>query len=306
MNSRQRRQEGRNVCARLATDARTCGREGVMERLLRRAASAVFLSATCVGLLCSSPVMGADAGGGFGARVVDGQSLYSPVNTGGPSDWPVKGGLSTQGAIPGGQAAAAMPGGQTQMPTAPLMPAPAMPGSAAGAPSAPAPLMPAPAMPGSGGQFAAPLPAVPDMPATTAQAPSVPPVPPAPPASSPFEPSAPATPPAPAPTPTPVDPGAHAAESGPARAAQQTQEHVFLGVSGMVSQKNPVRTAAAAFFFQSGIAQTARGFLHAFALMASAGNIHGRHAAGNAQRGADADGMRGIVAGFRPQTMIDA
>ena len=104
----------------------------------------------------------------------------------------------------------------------------------------------------------------------------------------------------------PVIPGAHAAESGPARAAQQTQEHVFLGVSGMVSQKNPVRTAAAAFFFQSGIAQTARGFLHAFALTASAGNIHDRHAAGNAQRGADADGMRGIVAGLRAQTVIDA
>ena len=222
MNSRQRRQEGRNVCARLATDARTCGREGVMERLLRRAASAVFLSATCVGLLCSSPVMGADAGGGFGARVVDGQSLYSPVNTGGPSDWPVKGGLSTQEAIPGGQTAAAMPGGQAQMPTAPLMPAPAMPGSAAGAPSAPAPLMPAPAMPGSGGQFAAPLPAVPDMPATTAQAPSVPPVSPAPSASSPFEPSAPATPPAP--TPTPVDPGAHAAAADFLNAAPQTDK----------------------------------------------------------------------------------
>ena len=104
----------------------------------------------------------------------------------------------------------------------------------------------------------------------------------------------------------PVIPGAHAAESGPARAAQQTQKHVFLGVSGMMAQQNPVRAAAAALFFQRGIAQTAGGFFHAFALTAPAGNIHGRHAAGNAQRGADADGMRCIVAGFRSQAVIDA
>ena len=150
MNSRQRRQDGRNVRALRATEALTCGRKGVMGRLDRGAAAAVFLGAACAVLLGSSPVLGADAGGGFGARVVDGQSLYSPVNTGGPSDWPVKGGLSTQEAIPGGRAASAMPAGaEGARPPAPAaaesapMPAPEMPP----APATPPPAPPSPATP---------------------------------------------------------------------------------------------------------------------------------------------------------------
>ncbi len=190
MNSRQCRQERRDVQARFAPDALTCGREGVMERLARRAAGAVFLSMTCVGLLCSTPVMGAEADGGFGARVVDGQSLYSPVNTGGPTDWPVKGGLSTQDALPAGQSSAPlmsappMPGAASA--PAPLMSAPPMPGAA----SAPAPLMSAPPMPGAT-SAPAPLMSAPPMPETPPPA-AAPQVPAAPPVSAPPAPAAPA------------------------------------------------------------------------------------------------------------------
>ena len=153
MNSRQCRQDGRNVRARRATEPLTCERGGVTGRRDRSAAAAVFWGAACAALLCSSPVMGADAAGGFGARVVDGQSLYSPVNTGGPSDWPVKGGLSTQEAIPGERAAAS-----------------AMPeGAARAQPPAPASVQPAPVAPPAA------------TPANFAATPPVPPVPAAPP-----------------------------------------------------------------------------------------------------------------------------
>lgn len=100
--------------------------------------------------------------------------------------------------------------------------------------------------------------------------------------------------------------GAHAAESGPADAAQQAEEHVFLGVPGMMAQHNPVGAATAAFFLQGGVPQAARRLFQSFAVPALFRDIDDGHAAGDAQRAADADGMRGIVGRFRAQSVIDA
>ena len=99
--------------------------------------------------------------------------------------------------------------------------------------------------------------------------------------------------------------GGHAAKGGPAGAAQQAQKHVFLGVAEVVPQRNPVGLKALPFVFQRRIPQTARGFFHAFALTAMAGNVHGDDAAGDIQAFADGGGVPGVFGGAGAQPMID-